>query len=840
MRAFLVVLSCWAVVSGLIVQETLAQETPAQETPPAQEEPTGPAADDRASFSIQLTDRHGGGRLQGWAGDYQIQMGESVLATGGVEIKYRDLRLQCESLRVNISTNTMVAEGSVILDEGPRRLIGDVLEYNLEERSGTVQNATAFIENEYYFTGERITKVDRDTFTIDEGVFTSCPQEVPSWSIKMGKAEITMDNYARIKNARLRFKKVPVFYMPYMIWPTTTNRSSGLLVPQPGFSSRRGGELSLAYYKTLGRSADATLQVDVSSKSFFGFGTEVRYRPSENTKGFIDGFILNDPETKDLLAFVDANPMVPIGFDANNNPVNTDLLPDDLRWRLNWLHETENFWGGFRGVVNYNDYSDPTYAQDFDRNVTRQTNNFIYSQAYVSRNAGRQSLNILVDQRENLKIVRYELGDATRPLVDNDEPRRVGQITETRRQLPEVEYRLRSTRLGRAPIYLNLEGNVHYLQLESNRQGESTYGRADLFANFSIPLSSLPWLSVKLDLGGRYTHYTNSINPETKKFFADESEDAQLTEGEKEKELSRELAVAGLEIVGPSFSKIFEKTKTGGRFSKYKHIIEPRFEYSFRDLFDDKAPSVMDPMDPVDPDVLEEIEGEVPLFDEIDRLIPLDQATVSLTNRIMAKPRDAELGGAFEIMSFTFSQPFSQDDEILLQQGGVDPDTNEVVEGTKEGPLRFIFRYNPSQQTSLKTEARYNTLWKEFQSLSLSGGVKIGRHNLGGSLSTRWNVITGETRSDQLRVFGSLGITSKLSLDANVTFDLKGKDQANLNAQEVKNPLQQRYFLKYQGSCYSFQLELRESNFNDIQDRDFRFSFTLKNVGTFIDANGSL
>ena len=71
-----------------------------------------------------------------------------------------------------------------------------------------------------------------------------------------------------------------------------------------------------------------------------------------------------------------------------------------------------------------------------------------------------------------------------------------------------------------------------------------------------------------------------------------------------------------------------------------------------------------------------------------------------------------------------------------------------------------------------------------------------------------------------------------LSLDASLSFDLESKT--------VKNPLQQRYFLSYKGSCYGLRLELRESQFGGIENRDFRFSFTLKNVGTFLDMNGSI
>jgi LPS-assembly protein len=824
MRVWIFVWMISALVAALGAQETSAQETS--------------AADDRVTVSVKLDDARGGGRLQIWAGDFEYQEGEYVLATDGVELKYRSLHLQAELLRVDIASNLLTAEGSIILDEGPRRLIGDTLEYNLAEGTGRFTQATAFVENEYYFTGDVIEQVSDTTFTLDHGTFSACSVEQPEWSLHMGHGKVTLDDYARFKNVRMKLGKVPIFYLPYMLWPTTTDRSSGLLVPQPGFSNRRGWELGLAYYKTLGRSADVTLYTDLTSKAYFGFGTELRYRPSEKSQGLLELYALNDPETESLVGFSDISD-TPIGFHAGGAPVDTTLLPEDLRWKLHYFHETKDFWGGFRAIVNINEFSDPTYRQDFERNVNRQTKNFIYSQAYLTRNFGQQSFNILVDQREQINLQRYTVNP---DLVDgkplngeielngSGEERRVGRVIETRRQLPEIEYRLRPTRLGESNIYFNVDGNLHNLYLDSDKQGKSTFSRADLFSSLSLPVSTLPWLSVKLDVGGRATYYTNSIDPLTNKFFGDESN---LGLNEKDKAFDRTLGVAGVEVIGPSFSRIFEKKKPG-RFAKFKHIIEPRIEYTYRDDFNDPlTPQFLldengDPVSDDNGDAVyqEGYDGEVPLFDEIDRFRIQNEAVFSLTNRILAKPSDPEAGGGFEILSFALQLPYSFDPEQPLQVGNAEnPDT-------QEGPVRGIFRFNPSRTTSLKLEARYNTLFSQIQSLSFSGGVKLGRHSLGGSLQTSWVPATGVVRNNQARVFTSLALGKNLSLDANLSFDLE--DDA------VTNPLQQRYFLKYEGSCYGLQLELRESQFGGTEDRDFRFSFSLKNVGKFLDMNGSI
>ena len=112
----------------------LAWPVSAQETPPAE-----PSADeDRVTFSIQLAPERGGGRLEVAAGDFEYQEGEYLLATGGVTLKYRDLQLQADTARVDIPDDLLTAEGSVVLDEGPSRLVGEILEYNLGTRTGRI------------------------------------------------------------------------------------------------------------------------------------------------------------------------------------------------------------------------------------------------------------------------------------------------------------------------------------------------------------------------------------------------------------------------------------------------------------------------------------------------------------------------------------------------------------------------------------------------------------------------------------------------------------------------------------------------------------------------------
>ncbi|MEM6792603.1 MAG: LPS assembly protein LptD [Acidobacteriota bacterium] len=750
----------------------------AQEPQPAEDpEAAEPAEEERpkASFKVALDAAQGGGSVVGEAADFDYDPGKLLLAFDEVEIKYRDLTVTADQIRLDIPANKLTAEGNVVLDEGPERMSGDVLEYDITSRTGRMTNAKAYVEPDIYFSGREIAKTGAVTYTIEDGVFTSCEGDSPSWSFALSEASVTLEEYARIKNARLRFKKLPVLYFPYILWPATTERTSGWLVPRPSYSDREGVNIGLAYYRTLGRSADATFFFDLSAEEYNGIGAQYRYRPSENTTGQVDAYFLMEPDD----AFIE------------NAIFDPDRVRGDNRWKLAWSHESTGIWNRFRGVVNLQLYSDFDYLRDIERSVNRQTRSFIYSNAYLSANEGPHSFNILVDKRE---------------LISSNQRRN------TRRQLPEIEYRLRPTQLGGLPIYFSLQSSANAFQVEiedpppedpdaTRERTTLEYARADFAPSLSISLSSLSWLSVKTTLGGRATNYTDSA--------ADPNEptplggfDDPLPGGS----LTRLFPSAQVEVIGPSFSKVFDSKSDS--YSKFKHIIEPRVTYTWVDEFDD-------------------IE-RIPVFDSLDNFRPFNGAEVAVINRLMAKPRDEEEGGAFEIASLEVAQTFFYDDF------DDNPETDPL-----DGPVVVDLRINPSEDSSFRGEWRYDTENSQLVAQSLSGGTELfGRHGVGLTWFTRWRALDGEETSNQVRLFTRFELLrEKLFFDAQVNYNLL--DNFDPTGEGLSRLQDQRYLLDFRSQCYSWILEFRETQYRSFEDSEVRFSLSLKNVGTFLDINES-
>jgi len=754
-----------AVPAGAAAPGTAAPGTapPATATPGAPAAPAAPvpaappgipgAGPDRLEFDIKFPADQGGGSAVGSAGDLAYERETTAVLTGGVKLRYQDIEIQADQVSLDQKTKLVTASGSVILDQGPRRLTGDTLDFDLNTKTGKLKNATGQVAPDYYFRGAEVAKTGDDTYTVTDGIFTSCSQEVPDWSFRLGEARVEVEGYAHVRHASLRAKKLPVFYTPYILWPVKSDRTSGLLIPNVGFSDTRGASLGLAYYQVLGRSYDTTFHVDTYTQGYLGLGNEFRYHPTEGTQGAVLGYAVQDPESSD----------------------------DSWRWKAEWNHTTTDLPWGMRGVVQYQDFSDFEFFRDFERDFDRNTLRFIDSRAFVTGNWGPHLLNLLLNQRQT--FVGQGIAQGKNDTVEQT-------------KLPELEYRLRSTRIGGSPFYAQFDGSASFLSIDRPGTGagnySGSYGRVDLFPQVTLPVRSFPWLNLSVGGGGRLTWYGDTLDATTQDRFDGES-------------LTRALPFASAQVVGPSFSRIFDGGVGGmGGFSKFKHVFEPRITYNFLGDFEEQR--------------------EIPLFDEVDGTRSSNFGRVALVNRLLGKPA-SELGSAREILSFELARRYSFDDTQPLQQG---QEGGLRVE-TQEGPLEALLRFNPSDKTSLKAEATYSTLFSGLDSTSFSGNLGFGVGNfLGLTWFTNYQPQTGEAVSDQVRFNGSVEVwPSKLRLEAQVNYDVK------------ESFLQQQIFVaNWTSQCYGLRLELRE--FRSLigprfSDKDFRFSLTLKNVGTFLD-----
>ena len=226
--------------------------------------------------------------------DRQTVEGETgkriVVHEGNVDVKFGIYRLQADKITIYEAENKMVAEGSVVFDQGDdQRLTGSKGVFNYKTKLGYFENSTGFTNQTndgtvIYFVADRVERVKLNVIVVTNGKFTACEEAVPKWSFTAARATISVNDRLKLKNAKFRVKDVPLAFLPYAsISLKKDDRKSGFLTPSFSYSGKKGVRLSTAYFQTLGKSADITVRGDVYTSRGVGYGVDVRTRSNSRS-----------------------------------------------------------------------------------------------------------------------------------------------------------------------------------------------------------------------------------------------------------------------------------------------------------------------------------------------------------------------------------------------------------------------------------------------------------------------------------------------------------------------------------------------------------------------------
>jgi len=445
-----------------------------------------------------------------------------------VTIEYQDVKLTARSVHGSLKKKTVVAEGDVTFEQGASRMQGVRLELDLAEKTGVLTDGRMDLEGGLHLEGATLAKVGPRTFTLTDGMVTSCEVcegQDPSWKFKVKSARVTLEEFARLKGVTFSMGGVPLLWTPYLIWPALRDRASGFLIPGFGYNSNRGGYLGMSYYWAISRSADATFSGDFYTKKYYGLGAELRARPSEGTRFEGTYYTIYDPTVQHW----------------QWQTIGT-LVSNDLGSKL-------------RAVVKWLDFSDPTFFQSFNANFNLSSARTIGSDAFVTWTPDPFALNLRITRDQALG---YGTGDI---------------VTE---RLPVLEASMRPTPFFGQSVFVEASGQAGFLSTDrGNGLPAGTYDRLDFFPKVNVPLSLFPWLSLEGTAGVRITNYGKSLAPDGITLV--------------DKAYNREALSTEVSLTGPSFSRLFEGKL--GPFTKFKHVIEPRIIWDYLAGRDDFAPT---------------------------------------------------------------------------------------------------------------------------------------------------------------------------------------------------------------------------------------------------------
>lgn len=220
----------------------------------------------------------------------------TLVARGGVDLTSRDASLFADEAVYYPDEQKVILRGGVRLeDKGGGSFSSEELEFDLSRMTGFMKKGSIVLGgSEFRLTGDSIGIKGSGVYEVENGRFTTCPEGCSDWYFAASKMRIREQGYLTATNAIFKIGGIPIFYSPYFFYPIKTERQTGLLIPDIGFTERFGWEMSIPVFITAGESADLTLAPRFFSRNSTGFDGEVRYALPWGGGGEWSGFFIQE------------------------------------------------------------------------------------------------------------------------------------------------------------------------------------------------------------------------------------------------------------------------------------------------------------------------------------------------------------------------------------------------------------------------------------------------------------------------------------------------------------------------------------------------------------------
>jgi LPS-assembly protein len=270
-------------------------------------------------------------------GELEATFGDEPTASlsGGVVLRRGDRLAGADSAHYDPLTRALMLMGAVRYEDPNTAIVSRSAEFAYD--TGRIR-----FEGAEFQLGLHGSRGSADVLEINQegrlqlaGVgYTTCPPESNDWIIEAGDIQLdTKTGVGKARNLKLRFQGVPILYAPYLSFPISDARKSGILTPEFGSTGRSGNELSVPYYWNIAENYDATFTPRLLTARGLQMGGEFRYLTG-----------------------------------SSNGILQTEYLPDDNRvddnrHLISFDHHTL-FKNGWRNVVDIRDVSDNQYFED--------------------------------------------------------------------------------------------------------------------------------------------------------------------------------------------------------------------------------------------------------------------------------------------------------------------------------------------------------------------------------------------------------------------------------------------------------------------------------------------
>jgi len=270
---------------------------------------------------------------------------------------------------------------------------------------------------------------------------TSCSLLDPDWLITADEIQLDHDDeYGSADDVVIRFKGVPFLYTPYIEFPTSDKRRSGLLFPEVGTSSSRGLELATPWYWNIAPNQDAVLTPRYMEKRGLEMGADYRYLTS-SSNGELKGSYLHN-----------------------------DNISQTKRYHYHYTHHSQIL-SNLSLNANLQDISDPEYFNDFSNSLGSTSQTHLNRNLNLDYNIDNWHMKALL---QDIKTIDESTAITSRPYE----------------RLPQLTL-AGDTTVASSPLLFTFDSE--YVDFAHQADTKTTGSRLSLRPGFKLPLSGTAW-----------------------------------------------------------------------------------------------------------------------------------------------------------------------------------------------------------------------------------------------------------------------------------------------------------------------------------------------------------
>ncbi|MGQ4807322.1 LPS-assembly protein LptD [Candidatus Entotheonellaceae bacterium PAL068K] len=380
-----------------------------------------------------------------------------LVAAGNVSVMYGNTRVFADRLEVNTDTGTGTAWGQVRLLTPEDDVQASRLDFNLTTEHGLLYDGVGVVTGVYHVAGKRITRLGPKSFEVQRGRVTTCTAHTPDWEFRARETQIGLGDYVTLTHPSFWIKGVPVFYLPYFIFPLKDERTSGFLPPHVGYSGVDGAVVETRFYWAMADWMDATVGLEYLSEKGVKPEVEYRYAIDPQSDGRLEAALIREQDT------------------------------DNTLWRV-FIQQRQEFGWDMRGLTQIDLRSDDDLLRRFSRDLRTESMVHTASFSTLTKRFANSALTVLGESFDGIPDSGFD---------------------QQFRRLPALRFSQFPTPLFGLAFFAV---DASYSRLNATEIVDNTsVQRLDLFPRLTIPLHVAPWMQFTVTGGVHETFYDHKV-----------------------------------------------------------------------------------------------------------------------------------------------------------------------------------------------------------------------------------------------------------------------------------------------------------------------------------------